>query len=252
MTVIRKIPTIVTISLMLGVFAPISGAINRSSILSSLLSSGSEAVASAAEPEYVPPAGRDRLQRTEGGGARGCTNSIPVSLNLLTPKDHIAQTVSAHPTFLWHMSDATSAPMVFTLVERNVGQPIFQKQLKADKSGIVRLEMPQNAPALVEGKEYRWTVSLICSHKRPSENIYARAWIERVAIAPNLTQKLAAADSERNRALLYARSGIWYDALAILDKAHETDPRDRQTSNSFVSLLEQVGLTKVANKIRNS
>ncbi len=252
MITIRKISTIVTTSLMLGAFAPAISTVHYSSnsSLLPLISSGS--FASAAEQQYIPPSGRGRPQRTEGGGARGCTNSIPVSLSLLTPKDHIARTVLAHPTFLWHMSDATSAPMMFTLIERNVSQPIFQQLLKADKAGIVRLEMPQDAPVLVEGKEYRWTVTLVCSHKHPSENIYARAWIERVAIAPNLTQKLAVADSERNRALIYAQLGIWYDALAILDKAYAANPGDRQTSNSLISLLEQVGLTKVANTIRNS
>ena len=252
MFTIRKISTIIATSLVLGAFSANSAVHYFSNPSSLLLSIGSGSFASAAEPEYIPPSGLSRPQRTEGGGARGCTNSIPVSLSLLTPKDHIAQTVSAHPTFLWHISDATSTPMVFTLVERNVSQPIFQKQLKADKSGIVRLEVPQDAPALVEGKEYRWTVTLICSHKRPSENIYARAWIERVAIAPNLAQKLAVADSERDRALIYAQSGIWYDALSMLNKVHEVNPKDSQAFGSFISLLEQVGLTKVANTIRNS
>lgn len=196
--------------------------------------------------QYVPPSNRDRLQRTEGGGSRGCTNASPVSLSLLTPKDHIARTVSSHPTFLWHVSGATSAPMVFTLTERGGDRPMFQKQLKAEQAGIMRVEIPQNVPALVEGKEYRWTVTLVCSEKRPSENVYARAWIERVATPSDLSQKLGSVSSDRDRAAIYAQAGLWYDAVATLDRIRAANPGERQVLNSFVSLLEQVGLNQVA------
>jgi Domain of Unknown Function (DUF928) len=196
--------------------------------------------------QYVPPSNRDRLQRTEGGGSRGCTNLAPVSLSLLTPKDHIARTVSAHPTFLWHISDATSAPIVFTLTEKGANQPIFQKQLKADRAGIMRVEIPQTAPRLEEGKEYRWTVTLVCSEKRPSENVYARAWIERVATPSDLDRKLASASSEGDRAAIYAQSGLWYDAVATLERTRTANPGEAQAANLFVTLLEQVGLNQVA------
>ena len=224
-------------------------------VLASISQTSFPASANAAQvKQYVPPSNRERLQRTEGGGSRGCTNAAPVSLSLLTPKDHIARTVSAHPTFLWHISDATSAPLVFTLTERGANQPIFQQQLKADRAGIMRLEVPQTAPALVEGKEYRWTVTLMCSEKRPSENVYARAWIERVATPSDLNQKLASVSSDREspserlrqRALIYAQSGLWYDAVATLDRVRTANPTEKQAANLFVSLLEQVGLNQVA------
>ncbi|HAX78070.1 MAG TPA: hypothetical protein DCY88_20170 [Cyanobacteria bacterium UBA11372] len=216
-------------------------------VLASISQTSFPASANAAQvKQYVPPSNRERLQRTEGGGSRGCTNAAPVSLSLLTPKDHIARTVSAHPTFLWHISDATSAPLVFTLTERGANQPIFQQQLKADRAGIMRLEIPPTAPRLEEGKEYRWTVTLVCNEKRPSENVYARAWIERVATPSNLDQKLAAASSEGDRAAIYAQSGLWYDAVATLDRVRTANPYEKQASNLFVSLLEQVGLNQVA------
>jgi hypothetical protein len=136
--------------------------------------------------------------------------------------------------------------MVFTLTERGGNRPIFKTQLKAEQAGIMRVELPQTAPALVEGKEYRWTVTLLCSEKRPSENVYARAWIERVAMRSDLSQKLASVSSERDRATIYAQSGLWYDAVATLDRVRTANPGERQVLNSFVSLLEQVGLNQVA------
>ncbi len=205
-----------------------------------------ETVANAVEiAQYVPPTDRGRPQRTEGSGARGCTNSIPVSLNLLTPNDHIAQTVSAYPTFLWHLSNGTTASMVFTLVEPGKPKPIFTQQVKADKPGIVKLEVPANIPELAVGKEYRWTVALICSDKRPSENIYARAWIERVHPSPDLNQKIATARSDADRALIYAQSGIWIDAVSALYQVHIANPGETEALNTLNALLKQVGITPV-------
>lgn len=57
--------------------------------------------------------------------------------------------------------------MVFTLTEARSRQLMFQKRLKADKAGIVRLELPQSAPEMAVGKEYRWMRRLVCNEKRP-------------------------------------------------------------------------------------
>lgn len=194
---------------------------------------------------YAPPAGRPRMQRTEGSGARGCTNSIPVTLNLLTPSDHTARTTSARPTFLWHISNATTAPMIFTLTAPGQNQPIYQQRLKADKAGIMKLELPAQAPELGVGKEYRWTVALVCNDKRPSQNINARAWIERVAPTSQLQQKLAAAKNDNERALVYTQSGIWYDGMSILNNLQSSNLNPKATE-LFTSLLKQVGLNKIA------
>lgn len=227
----------------LAFLSPMSVLFNSNFISVSL---GNGAVANAAEAkQYVPPSGRERPQRTEGSGSRGCTNSIPVSLNLLTPNNHIARTVSGRPTFFWYVSNPTNVPMEFTLVEPGTTQPVFQKQLKVDKAGIFKLELPSNVSELAVGKEYRWTVALVCSQKRPSENVYARAWIERVSVSSDLTQKLAVAGSDRDRALAYAKSGIWQDAVATLYKAHTANPSESQALDTLNNLLEQVGLTQV-------
>ncbi len=237
----------VTFLSLLGTFTPISIAFNNSESNALLpLAIGNGSARAGQTPQYVPPGGRSLPQGTQGTGARGSINSIPVTLNLLTPKDHIATTTLAHPTFLWNVSGRTSAPMVFTLTAPGSNKPIFQKQLKADQAGIVRLELPQEAQELAVNLEYRWTVALIPNEKRPSENIYARAWIKRVSSTPELKQKLAAATNDRDRALIYTHSGIWYDGIAILNQLQATNPRDKQAKDSFISLLDEVGLNKVA------
>lgn len=195
---------------------------------------------------YNPPSRFERIQRTQGAGSRGCnTMNTPVSLNLVAPKDHIGTTVVGHPTFLWHIS--APAPMRFTLVEPGVAKPLMDKQINVEKPGIVQLEMPQEAPELLVGKQYRWVASIICNKNRPSENIYARTWVKRVTSSPSLEQKLRAATKESERASVYAQSGIWYDAIATAYKASQEGTRDQPTSKYFLELLEQIGLSNLEN-----
>lgn len=196
---------------------------------------------------YVPPPRRDRrVQRTEGGGSRGCSEDRGRSLTLLTPNDHIPTTVSGRPTFLWYVRTNALQMMRFTVVEPNVSKPIMEKFLEVEKPGIVQIKISPNIPELVEGKKYRWTVSIVCNERRRSENIYARAWIERVPNTPALVQKMSTVTEERERAMIYANSGIWYDAISTIYQNSITNSKDQLTYKYLFELLDQVGLSKVA------
>lgn len=199
---------------------------------------------------YVPPVGRDRIQRTEGAGSRGCPSGSFGSVTLLIPNDHVGLTTSGRPTFSWYVSSPPSTPMQFALVEPGVTKPLLVKQFRSDKSGIVQLELPPNVPELSAGKVYRWTVSLLCNVKRPSENIYVRSWILRV---DNQTQtnsqsgleQYSSARKLRQAAAAYAQSGIWYDSIASVAKAYLAEPQDEQNYQYLRFLLDEIGLSQV-------
>ncbi|MDX2096628.1 MAG: DUF928 domain-containing protein [Leptolyngbyaceae cyanobacterium bins.59] len=211
-------------------------------------SSGRSLTLAQTPPKYNPPSDRKRLQRTRGGGSRGCSSSQSTSgkasqtaLSLLVPPDHVAQTVSAYPTFVWYLSNPTTYPIEFALVERDVAKPLLVKQLQIRKPGLVRFELPQEGPGLLPGKEYRWTVSLVCDADRPSQNMSAYAWIELVPPTADLTAQLAASQSHSDRSLIYARFGLWYDSLALLTSTYLQNPDDQKVSAYLSSLLNQIG-----------
>jgi Domain of Unknown Function (DUF928) len=206
-------------------------------------------------PLYVPPPNRRPIVRTDGSASRGCPNGLFGSINLLVPSDHIGLTVSAHPTFTWYVSAAPSTLMQFALVEPGASKPILIKQLKVSKPGIIQLDLPEQTPLSV-GKEYRWTVSLICNQKRPSQNIYVRSRIQRVSVKaleiPELrdnpvAHNLAQSATVRDRAKLYGQSGIWYDAVSAISKTYLLNPQDPLNAKYLRLLLDQVGLTGIAN-----
>jgi len=195
---------------------------------------------------YAPPASRKRIQRTDGVGSRGCPGGSFGSLNLLAPFDHIGLTMSARPTFSWYVSAAASTPMQFALVEPGVSVPIFVKRFKVNKSGIIQLTLPHDTKELTTGKDYRWTVSLVCNSLRPSENIYVRGWISRVPKSDLTGDSMSQTLLERGT--FYAQSGIWYDAIAAISKAYLVNSEDPLNAKYLRVLLDQVGLSQVATR----
>jgi Domain of Unknown Function (DUF928) len=203
-------------------------------------------IATAAQPiQYTPPKRRG-FRRSDGTGTRGpqarvCNKALPVALTALVPTNHIAQTIAARPTFLWYLADKQTVE--FRLVEPGVQKPLLVQSIQVTQPGIVQFELPPNSPELKPNQTYRWSIAVVCRPDRSSEDEVI-ALIQRVPQTADLSQQLATAKTDQNRAQLYAKSGLWYDALAALSKAI-ADPKNRTAQTDLLSLLDQGGLTKV-------
>jgi hypothetical protein len=199
---------------------------------------------------YSPPQDLDAPKASRGTGSRGCneavTEAAPLSLTLLVPDDHTGLTASGHPTFSWHLSEAPEVAVEFSLVEPGVAQPLLTKTLDDVKAGVGSVTLPEELPQLEAGKKYRWSVTVICNENRRSSDIFAQAWIQRAerteAVEAEVTPQMSAGD----RAEVYAKAGLWYDALAAISEAYRADPENEAIAARRQSLLEQVGLNQVA------
>jgi hypothetical protein len=188
---------------------------------------------------YRPPKGKVREQARKAGGSRGCKMPLNDAVTLLVPQDHTATTISEHPTFFWYLSQKLSLPLRFTLLEPGK-KPILTKELKPEP-GIVALKLPQNSAPLEVGKTYRWTVTVVCNEKKPSRNLFAQAWIERVALPK---ERLSNNTKDTSFcSLKYASEGIWYDALACNYARLVQDQDNLDTSwQQFHTLLSEINL----------
>ncbi|HEY9829924.1 MAG TPA: DUF928 domain-containing protein [Stenomitos sp.] len=253
------------------------GAINHQSFLVSQ--------ATSSRIRFVPPVTKNPRQ-SQGAGSRGCAEETVGQnlVTLLIPsQDYIGQTISRYPTFSWYLSQPIEVPMQFTLVEEKNGgggETIWEKQIDSPQPGMIHVEIPKDRPKLLPGKTYRWTITLVCNSVQPSANRYFISYIERVPITPDLAQKLSAtglngtslpknipsgssldisdlrfsqgetpranAAALRDRASLYAESGLWYDAIATLTTAIKQYPKDALVQEDLLSLFQQVGLGDVA------
>lgn len=172
----------------------------------------------AAQTENLPPT-KPRTQTRKSGGTRGrCIDSdnrivliVPENQKSLSP---VPRTTLSHPTFFWHIAQKTPLPVKFTLVEP--GRTIYTKELNLDKSGLVGLTLPETVPPLEIGKEYRWTVSVICSRQNPSQNPYTQTWVKRVSLSSMVETE------EKLGCHTYEKAEIWYDALACHLESNST------------------------------
>lgn len=198
---------------------------------------------------YKPPKLK-RAIRTAGTGARGeCNNVSQVTVLPIVPDNHVGFTTAARPTFMAYVSGAKSAE--FTLVKPGTREPVAVQTVQPDANGIVRVELPATTTELSPGKDYRWSMAVVCNPNRRSQDVFAQSWIQRIAVSGDVTKRLATADSDHVRARVYAEAGLWYDAIATLAKANALDPKNAALREDFIALLNQAKLTSIATKLLN-
>ncbi len=189
---------------------------------------------------FQPPPGEEQPDKTAGAGTRdgvSCSQSAAIQgvksisdrskFTAIAPyynSNYGAQiiyggTTKEHPTF-WVNLPKTSAQKAILMVKQGSDAPWsqllphWQQTIRlSGKSGITEIELSKNAPPLEIGKNYQWKVVLVCGNSPNLNDPEITAGIKRIdrsQIGNNLPT------TELDKAALYARKGIWYDALDIV------------------------------------
>ncbi|XHX79843.1 MAG: DUF928 domain-containing protein [Stenomitos frigidus ULC029] len=206
--------------------------------------------------EFKPPQ-RGLPGRREGGGTRNplvCIQGSPSQLIALLPATNLGLTTAAYPRFFWFMPKSKAKLAEFTLFEVDAqGEdraPLYKTTFSIDgTAGVASLSLPSNAtlPPLAVGKDYRWSVSLVCSVSDRSRDITVDGWVQRVAIKADLAKQLATAKPS-DRVRLYASNGIWFDTVTTLADQRYTNPKDAALTKSWAALLQSVQLQTIADQ----
>lgn len=159
---------------------------------------------------------KERTPKSGTGGVTATRGEGVLALMLLAPQTHLGATTSIHPTFAWFVSEKESLPMEFTLwefdKEGNRKKQIYQEK-RETSPGIMKFSLPDNQPGLTVGKRYLWQVKIIKNPNLPGENLISSNEIEIVDTPANLRSELALATDETAKAIIYAKYGMWYDAM---------------------------------------
>jgi hypothetical protein len=222
---------------------------------------GSGAHATQPQPlRWSPDKGRGSAGGTLSGGRRGAdttcsaTPEIATStITLLVPgASEGLLTTSATPALHWYVDTQKPVAMTFVLQHPNQATPVYKQEIQQDRSGMVSVALPVNQP-LETGTRYRWSVFLSCTNSQAGE-VVARSFIERVERA-DLVQKVAGRTAFE-RASIFARAGIWYDAVSLLISAYQQTPQNTELKTGLKSLLQQAEsepseqrLTQVFNRL---
>lgn len=173
------------------------------------------AVLAVYEPGAQKPVPKDR--RSDGGTTRGCSGGN-MPLTVLASRKYVGRTISRHPTLAWFVPrDSASKPLEFTIYEWVPnGKPKEVRKMSLQSSpGVMKLSpFSENELGLQPGKEYLWQVVVHCDQDNPSGDLVSEASLEVVGMPPTTVQsKLNKAVNSVEKANIYARAGLWYNAL---------------------------------------
>lgn len=209
---------------------------------------------------YRPPSNLDRPGGREGGGSRGpCIGETSSTIDnpiALVPVNGFGTTLAARPTFFVYVPtikpEAGVTPQMQFVLRSADNRQIYRTTFSTiPNPGIISFTLPDgaNSPSLELGKTYRWTVTLVCNpnDEDRSRNKLAAGSIQRIAPPSQMARELAQATSPEDKVAVYAKYGIWYDALFAIANLRRTSD-NAALQNDWLALLTSVDLQKIANQ----
>jgi hypothetical protein len=190
----------------------------------------------------------DRRLRQSHARVRCHTGNI--KLTALVPESLIGRTVSEYPVFFFYLpkTDFYDVELAEFFLEDENGSLIYETTLKTNNAaGVMSVSIPANKKVspLEAGKNYRWSIALICDPDDRSIDMVARGIVRRVELSADILRELDAADP-RQKTVIYAENGIWQDALGTLAAARRANPNDTDLAADWESLLDSVKLGEIA------
>ncbi|XWK89383.1 MAG: DUF928 domain-containing protein [Phormidium sp.] len=152
-------------------------------------------------------------------------------------------------TFSWAVEPANNNTPVSVNIEfQPSGSEVPRRTLGGGSRGNINF-MPSDDKA--PNKPYQWLVILLKPGEILRPDAYSiSGWVKRVSapVTPETLKGKNPGESQRAIALaaLYAKSGIWYDTLNILNQARLTQPENLLLKKEWADLLKQVGLEHLA------
>jgi Domain of Unknown Function (DUF928) len=186
----------------------------------------------------------------ESGGVRGgCTTSAN-KLTTLVPANNIGDTTLAYPQLFAYVPPTKAKVMELMVKDTTNGayKELYSTQIPIPATGgIVTIPLSEKGgqPPLEVGKQYHWSLSIVCDADDFSGNPTAEGWIRRVESSPTLTTQLQTVTPDA-RPALYADAGIWYETIASIVELRKTRPADPTIQQDWEDLLRFAELTKLA------
>ena len=202
---------------------------------------------------FFAPKGKGAPQQSQGGASRGAcfgdASSLEHGMNLITlitPDTNRGLSVAARPVLFAHVSPSLARQVYFSL--KNDDESYFYEQtVTLTSSGMLRFQLPDDAPELQVGEEYRWSVALICGNRLAPDSPWASAVIERSDALTLETQSM----TPMEQASAYGRAGLWYDTVDRLYSMVQSQPASNAQS-ALSQLLAAEGLDSVSSVLKSS
>jgi hypothetical protein len=197
-------------------------------------------------PSYVEPLG------VAAGLGLGRTSAVMRSAGEPLPRvtalvpDHEGRTVHEAPAVYWYLSGRTNRPINVTVVDPERERTVLDVTLEGPhEKAMDGLSLARHGVRLRVGRVYRWFVSVLAGDEPGPGDAVAGGSILRSPASGELAAALRSAGPSR-APHVYAKYGLWYDALGSISERIEAAPGDASLRKQRAALLEQVGLDAAA------
>jgi hypothetical protein len=203
---------------------------------------------------FTPIPGKGTPQQASAGGSRVGTYYLhpsttvdkkePATIIALLPQNFYGTTVSAHPTIMVYLPASNAQEAVFSLKDEAGNMQYQMKMPVTEKSGVMTIKLPTNAPALVVGKNYQWFLALKINGQLSPSTPYVDGWIQRIQPSDELATAIQEKDALK-RATALGKNGVWYDCVATLADIYKAEPNNLNLRKQWEELLTSVSLQEI-------
>ncbi|MBC1236281.1 DUF928 domain-containing protein [Nostoc sp. 2RC] len=213
-----------------------------------------------------PPSDRGAPGNRGEGASRGECTQLDVPLTAIVPsyeqqlKTGTNQTVTIteiwgltsreQPSFWFYIPyEKSSIKSLEFVLQTDNDTTIYRQNITAPPiPGIVRVQLQNQKNILEANKPYHWffKVKVACD-SQPGTSNYVEGWVQRVNLDVSLREQIKKS-SPREQAAIYAKNGIWYDALTTIAELRLTNVDDSQLAKDWENLLQVVKLEKLVTK----
>ena len=191
-----------------------------------------------------------RIGSNNTGSKRGpdtaCTQAGK-NLRAIAPNNGLGFTFDDYPYFFWYFPGVEYAQGIdFMLFKQTVQEEtgeleparVYRQKLNLDKSGIIAFPLPADkSQPLEEGEEYVWRIRIRCTGRTAMNLSYS---IKRQSTDnPQLIAKLEAAPVDQHP-LIFAESGVWFDALKMIALQLEQAPENPVLQEDWNDVLREI------------
>ncbi|MGB3507966.1 MAG: DUF928 domain-containing protein [Microcoleaceae cyanobacterium] len=208
--------------------------------------------------EYKPQADLEGLPTTKAEKSRNpkkCAqdDDYPngLSLTALMPdpeidKNSLQLTVAESPQLFMYIPPTSAESMQFILKDESQTD-VYRTQPTniPGKSGVIAINIPESEAQLEIGKNYGWTLAIICNPKARRDDLVIGGLLRKVEPDSSLANQLENAEKTEYPSL-YASNGIWLDAVKSLAELRYADQNNLDLVNEWKELLESAGLNDLA------
>jgi hypothetical protein len=186
--------------------------------------------------------------RSSAGGSRGESCAIGkasksnASIVKVLPKSNIGLTTEQRPSVMVYVPATTARTAFFSIQDENYNHHYQTTLQLPEQPGVMEIKLPSDAPALATGKNYQYSLVMICGVDLEPDDPITSGWIQRVEAKGNLLNQKASVEL----ASRLASDGIWLDAVSTLAELRKSQPSNQSVVNSWEDLLNSAGLSEIA------